>query len=290
MKDLYPSRKNTKFTIQKRLDPTVFCDMNKLNNSEKALIETYNSNGYILISNYFDKSVINKVINEINEIKSKYNSLENIIKEPNSDNIRTIFAADKFSKYISNLSEDTYLVSLIKKILDSNIYLYQNRINLKSFYSGEEWGWHSDFETWHVEDGMPRIRALSCAIFLTDNTVINGPIMVIPGSQNKYVNCGGESIKDNYQTALKKQRYGIIDKDTLKELSRDSQIVPMIGEAGSVLIFDSNIMHASSINMSNKDRDILFFVYNSVKNEPIGSYNGMTKRPNYLVNYKYKKL
>src|SRR3546814_10756649 len=44
-----------------------------------------------------------------------------------------------------------------------------SRLNYKPGFKGKEFYWHSDFETWHVEDGMPQMRALSMSILLAEN-------------------------------------------------------------------------------------------------------------------------
>ncbi|MES8739290.1 phytanoyl-CoA dioxygenase family protein, partial [Cutibacterium acnes] len=76
---------------------------------------------------------------------------------------------------------------------NATLLIHQSRINLKNGFNGKEFYWHSDFETWHVEDGMPNMRAVSCSITLTDNTVYNGSLMVIPGSHKYFVSCVGET-------------------------------------------------------------------------------------------------
>ena len=39
-------------------------------------------------------------------------------------------------------------------------------------FTGSGFSWHSDFETWHAEDGMPSIRTVSCSIPLMENPPI----------------------------------------------------------------------------------------------------------------------
>ena len=55
-------------------------------------------------------------------------------------------------------------MTIAEQILGSQVYIHQSRVNLKPGFKGKEFYWHSDFETWHIEDGMPRMRALSCSI------------------------------------------------------------------------------------------------------------------------------
>jgi ectoine hydroxylase len=64
---------------------------------------------------------------------------------------------------------------------------------------GKEFYWHSDFETWHAEDGMPKMRAVSCSIAFDDNHEFNGPLMVIPQSHQKFISCIGETPEEHHK-------------------------------------------------------------------------------------------
>src|SRR3546814_4459192 len=104
----------------------------------------------------------------------------------------------------------------------------------------------SDFETWHVEDGMPRMRALSMSVLLAENTSNNGPLMVIPRSHRVFLSCVGETPDNHYKISLKKQEYGVPDEDSLAELAHAHGIVAPIGKPGTVILFDCNLMHGSN--------------------------------------------
>src|SRR3546814_11468416 len=79
---------------------------------------------------------------------------------------------------------------------------------------------------------MPQMRALSMSILLAPNTVLNGPLMIIPGSHRKYLTCVGETPEDHYRSSLKKQEYGVPEEDSLAELAAETGIVAPTGNAG----------------------------------------------------------
>src|SRR5690606_18864515 len=114
------------------------------------------------------------------------------ITEPASGVIRSIFAVPTVSDVFGTLARDKRLLRVAKQLLGGDVYLHQTRLNLKPGFEGKEFYWHSDFETWHAEDGMPRMRAVSFSISLTDNHPHNGPLMIIPGSHRVFVPCIGE--------------------------------------------------------------------------------------------------
>ena len=89
--------------------------------------------------------------------------------EPGSRELRSLFAVHRSSAVLKALCQHPKLVDIARQLLGSDVYIHQSRVNYKGGFRGKEFYWHSDFETWHVEDGMPRMRALSCSILLTDN-------------------------------------------------------------------------------------------------------------------------
>src|SRR5690606_35110836 len=107
---------------------------------------------------------------------------EQTITEPGSGETRSIFRVHDVSRLFKELAADQRLAGLARYLLDDDVYIHQSRLNYKPGFRGKEFYWHSDFETWHVEDGMPRMRALSMSITLTENYPHNGPLMLIPGS------------------------------------------------------------------------------------------------------------
>lgn len=163
------------------------------------------------------------------------------------------------------------------------MYIHQSRINLKPGFTGKEFYWHSDFETWHMEDGMPRMRALSCSIALTENNEFNGPLMLIPGSHKKYIVCAGETPENNYKQSLSAQYIGVPDPAIITELVKEDGIVAPKGKPGSVTFFECNAMHGSNGNISPYPRANAFFVYNSVENTLVEPYCGLKPRPEHIA-------
>jgi ectoine hydroxylase len=149
---------------------------------------------------------------------------------------------------------------------------------------GDGFWWHSDFETWHAEDGMPGMRCLSASITLTDNYPHNGPLMVVPGSHRTYVTTVGSTPDDHYKASLKRQEIGTPDHDSLHELiiGQDREIRQLTGKAGSVIFFDCNIMHGSGSNITPYPRSNVFLVYNSVENAVQEPFAADQPRPDFI--------
>lgn len=130
---------------------------------------------------------------------------------------------------------------------------------------------------------MPRMRAVSASIALTENTILNGPLMLIPGSHRHYISCIGETPKGHYLQSLKRQELGVPDQDSLEFLASESEIVAPTGPAGSVLFFECNTMHGSNSNITPLPRSNAFFVYNAMSNRVVEPFSGMAPRPEFIA-------
>jgi ectoine hydroxylase len=207
---------------------------------------------------------------------------DGVITEPNSSSIRSVFRVHE-QPIFGELAADPRLAGVARQILSSDVYIHQSRINFKPGFEGLPFPWHSDFETWHVEDGMPRPRALSASVLLTDNGALNGPLLVIPGSHRIYVRCAGETPRDHYRSSLVDQKIGVPPLEVVSQLARGAGIDAAAGPAGAVVFFDSNLMHGSGGNITPYPRNNLFFVYNSTDNTLVEPFGTHAPRPAFLA-------
>jgi len=130
---------------------------------------------------------------------------------------------------------------------------------------------------------MPRMRALSCSVLLSDNNACNGPLMLVPSSHQQFVSCQGQTPDDHYKKSLKKQEYGVPDPLSLQLLVEQGGIKPMMAKAGSVVFFDCNTMHGSNGNISPWPRANVFMVYNSTENALGAPMHGLKPRPEHIA-------
>jgi ectoine hydroxylase len=172
---------------------------------------------------------------------------------------------------------------MAEQILGSAVYLYQSRVNRKPGFAGRDFYWHSDFETWHVEDGMPRMRALSVSVALTPNHCWNAPLLLIPGSHQHYVSCPGHTPPNHYEQSLRKQEYGTPSHEVLRWLAKRGGIASITCDAGAAVLFDCNTMHGSNGNITPDPRTNGFLVYNSVENAVEAPFGGTPPRPEFLA-------
>ena len=285
MQDSYPSRIYQEPKLLERQDPVVYNPTINQTEISKEQLTFYEENGYLFLESFFTEDQVQFWKQELARLweQSKEVQKPEVIREPGNDEIRSIFAVHRDDEVFKQMASDQRIQDIVSQILGSQTYIHQSRINFKQGFTGKEFYWHSDFETWHVEDGMPRMRALSCSIALEDNHANNGPLMVIPGSHRTFVSCVGETPDENYKSSLRRQEYGVPDQESLIQLAKQGGIVAPTGKAGSILLFDCNLMHGSNSNITPDPRSNVFIVYNSVLNKLNAPYSGKEPRPDFIA-------
>ena len=282
--DVYPSRNGQPAKLADRQDPTVYADKETRPPIDQSLIDSYDKQGFVVLDDVFTLEEVDKFQKELERLRTdpEIKHSGEVITEPSSDDIRSVFRVHENSPLFKALSADTRLADLARYLLNDDVYIHQSRLNYKPGFRGKEFYWHSDFETWHVEDGMPRMRALSMSITLTENFEHNGPLMLIPGSHKQYVVCEGETPDNHYLASLKKQEYGAPADTCLETLAAQGGIVSATSKPGSVIVFDCNVMHGSNGNITPFPRSNIFFVYNAISNKLVKPFCEKTPRPEHI--------
>lgn len=283
--DLYPSRCAAEPERRPRLDPVVHRPWYPGAALDEAQVEAFERDGFLVLDGLFDAEEVGLLQRETGRLLGNPAGLdtETMITEPGGKEVRSIFAIHRQNKVMERLAADSRLAGVASFLLGDDVYIHQSRLNYKPGFHGKEFYWHSDFETWHVEDGMPRMRALSISVLLAENTPNNGPLMLIPGSHKSYLTCVGETPEDHYKISLKRQDYGVPDELSLAELVQEHGIVAPTGKPGSAVIFDCNIMHGSNGNITPLPRSNAFFVYNAMANRLEQPFGVEKARPDFIA-------
>ncbi|AFM17106.1 ectoine hydroxylase [Mycolicibacterium chubuense NBB4] len=205
-----------------------------------------------------------------------------IIREP-SGGLRSVFEPHRLSDLIAEVVTVDTVLPVARQLLGSEVYIHQARLNLMPGFRGSGFYWHSDFETWHAEDGMPSMRAVSCSIALTENYPYNGALMVMPGSHQTFYPCVGATPHNHHEASLVRQEIGVPDEATLTTAAHRHGIEQVTGPAGTALWFDSNMMHGSASNITPFPRSNIFLVFNSVENRLCEPFASAAPRPEYLA-------
>ncbi len=250
-----------------------------------AQLDEFEDKGFLFEPDFLDAEEVEALREELAALleRDDFRGEEFAVTEPHSQEIRSLFAVHFLSERLRRLAEDPRLTRRVAQILGGEAYVHQSRINYKPGFEGQGFAWHSDFETWHAEDGMPAMHAVSASIVLTENHAFNGPLMLIPGSHRVFVPCLGETPEAHHKQSLKRQRFGVPGREALSRLIRRGGIEAPTGAAGGLLLFDCNVLHGSNANMSPDPRSNVFFVFNRRDNACVAPYAAKAPRPDFLA-------
>lgn len=288
--DRYPTRLPERAAPVDRLDPVVYGTAADGPLPADALT-AFDQRGYHTDQALLSDADVTRLKDEISTLAAdpEVRASDRSVIEENSQEVRSIFEVHRISSVFADLVRDLRLLGPVRQILGSEVYIHQSRVNYKPGFGGGPFYWHSDFETWHAEDGMPAPRAVSVSIALTDNYPYNGSLLIIPGSHRIFVPCVGETPKHHYRNSLRthKMAIGMPDTVSLTELARNTSIEQFTGSAGSATIFDSNCMHGSNGNITPYPRANIFIVFNSMENTLGSPYAAPEPRPEHIASHDF---
>jgi ectoine hydroxylase len=279
--DHYPSRTVAEPRLLPRRDPVLHGGSDAPGPLRRDELLDYERDGWLLCRGLFSATEVADVQAEVLRLRQADEAAR--IIEPDSAAVRSLFAVHRGAGLLARLTADPRLAGRAQQILGGPVGIHQSRVNLKPGFDGREFWWHSDFETWHVEDGLPAMRVLSVMVMLTRNHAASGPLLVIPGSHTTFVSCVGATPADHHATSLRRQEYGLPDRDSITALVRQRPVEAVLGEPGDVVLFDGNLLHGSGSNLAPDERCNVFAVYNAVANAALAPFSGQAPRPAHVA-------
>src|SRR5207247_170830 len=179
-----------------------------------------------------------------------------------------------YSAPFARLARHPRMIEPVVEVFGEPVYMHQFKINGKMAFDGDVWQWHQDFGTWFNDDQMPEARAMNVAIFLDDVNEFNGPLMFIPGSHKLGVLDAG------HDTTTTSYPLWTIDHATIARLVARGGLVAPKGPAGSMIMFHSCLVHASTSNLSPWNRVSVYLSLCAVSN-----HIRRFKRPEYIAHH-----
>jgi len=226
----------------------------KLNDKQLAQLR---DEGWIFIPDYFSQEevdVLTRASDEVFQMKRDEIYLEK------DGTPRSAFAVHRLHEAFDILGRHPRLIEPLKQLLGEEVYFHQYKINAKAKFTGDVWQWHQDYGNWLEKDGMPEPRALNIAVFLDEVFPFNGPLMLIPRSHRHGVL---ESTKDTETTSFPLYTQS---EETVEKLCDAGGLVAPTGKPGSMLMFDGNLVHGSSGNITPFPRKIVYLTVNACSN------------------------
>jgi hypothetical protein len=256
-------------------------------------LESYRDNGFLLLPECFSQAEAGVLKAELPKIFAE--DLPRRVVEKEGSVVRSVYGTHQRNDLFRRLSRHPRIVDPAVQILNSEVYVYQFKINAKAAFDGDVWEWHQDYIFWQKEDGMPSSRVTNAVVFLDEVTEFNGPLFLISGSHKEGVI--DVTARDKLNSARVERplpyrnssdwisnltadlRYSL-DRTVIARLLDQYEMIAPKGPSGSVLFFDSNLVHGSPNNISPFDRVLVFVSYNSINNIPP---NKAEPRPDFLV-------
>ncbi len=247
--------------------------------------EAFDRDGYLFFPGLFtpaETAVLNAAVPALYQRRAAYN-----VREKGSDAVRTNFAAHMVSEPFARLARHPRMIEPVADLLGEALYMHQFKINGKMAFEGDVWQWHQDYGTWKNDDLMPTERAMNVAIFLDDVNPFNGPLMLIPGSHRKGV------VDARHDVTTTSYPLWTVDHDLIRQLVArgggpghfdaagryvPGGIVSPNGPAGSMILFHSCLVHASTSNLSPWNRVSVYLSLCAVSN-----HIRRFKRPEYIA-------
>ena len=236
----------------------------------QAQCEQFDRDGYLFFPSQFTPEETKKLSDEVPQLYAQQRP-ENV-REKGTNAVRTNFAAHLYSAPFARLARHPRMVAPVEQMFGESVYMHQFKINGKAAFDGDVWQWHQDYGTWKNDDEMPEPRAMNIAIFLDEVNEFNGPLMFIPGSHKLgALDAGHDLTTTSYPLWT-------IDNDTIGKLVARGGIVAPKGPAGSMIMFHSCLVHASSSNLSPWNRVSVYLSLCAVSN-----HIQRFKRPGYIA-------
>jgi ectoine hydroxylase len=233
-------------------------------------LEHFGREGYLFFPGLFSREEIKVLTKEVPALYAQRRP-ENV-REKTGDVVRTNFAAHLYSAPFARLARHPRMIRPVEQILGEKLYMHQFKINGKMAFDGDLWQWHQDYGTWKNDDQMPEARAMNVAIFLDAVNEFNGPLMFIPGSHRLGV------LEAEHDTATTSYPLWTISHDTIAKLVERGGMVAPKGPPGSMIMFHSCLVHASSSNLSPWNRVSVYLSLCAVSN-----HIRRFKRPGYIA-------
>jgi ectoine hydroxylase len=233
-------------------------------------LEQFDREGFLFFPSLFTPAEVRVLTDEVPALYAVRRP-ENV-REKTGEAVRTNFAAHLYSAPFARLARHPRMVEPVKQVFGEDVYMHQFKINGKMAFDGDVWQWHQDYGTWRRDDDMPEARAMNVAIFLDEVNEFNGPLMFIPGSHKLGV------LEAGHDTTTTSYPLWTLDPATIRQLVDRGGIVAPKGPAGSMILFHSCLVHASTSNLSPWNRVAVYLSLCAVSN-----HIRRFKRPDYIA-------
>jgi ectoine hydroxylase len=242
----------------------------------KEQLDQFHTEGWLLLPELFTPEEVDLLRQEAEAIYAQHRPE---IWREKSGAPRTAFAAHTYNEAFRLLGAHPRMIKPVEQVFGEKLYMHQYKINAKSAFTGDVWQWHQDYGTWKRDDGMPEPRAMNISVFLDEVMPINGPLMLVPRSQN------AGDLEAAHDRGTTSYPLWTLDEETVTRLVKQGGIVAPTGKPGSMLMFHGNLVHGSAGNITPYPRKIVYLTLNAVSN-----YIRTPTRPEFIAHQDFTPI
>jgi ectoine hydroxylase len=245
-------------------------------------LEQFHRDGYLVFPELFSRKEVDVLRAETARLSRI--EAETVIREK-TGGVRSIFRVHEDdgatrSPAFRALVHTPRVLQPTMQALGGDVYVYHTKINTKPAIEGTVWMWHQDYGSWK-RDGCPRPDMGTFAVMMTDSTEMNGALYVVPGSHKR------GRIDPYYDESTSYKFWAVPKEQIVSVLKESAKPVPVVGPAGTCMLFHCNLLHASGHNLSAEDRWHIYISFNTCANAP---QFGPDTRPDWVVSRNTRPL
>lgn len=221
-------------------------------------IQSYQEEGYVIIRSMFSPAEAERLyqvaVNDDQVSKHSYD-----LNDSSGKKTKLALWFTPGDDIYGLLTRTQKLVDAVDRLLggESAVCHFHSKLMQKEPHVGGAWEWHQDYGYWYKNGFLYPDQMLSVMVALTEATIENGCLQVIPGSHKL----------GRVEHAFSGEQNGA-DMRFVNESLKKSDVVYVELQPGDVLFFHSNLLHRSDSNDSNSARWSLISAYNRSSNVP----------------------
>jgi ectoine hydroxylase-related dioxygenase (phytanoyl-CoA dioxygenase family) len=219
-------------------------------------IERYEYDGFVLIEDAFSQAEVDAMIASIEDGKS--------LEEHTHARIDAGGKGAKLAIW-HRLNNDIWgaastapqIVNNARILIRQEVAFFHGKVMFKEAHTGGAWEWHQDYGYWY-DQGFAYPHLLSAFVALDGATIENGCLAVLRSSHK----LGRlNHVKIGSQFGIEQERIALVEP-LLEKVYCEMK-------PGSVLFFDSNLLHCSGPNQSDHHRRSFITAYTALHNPQI---------------------
>ncbi|MDE0298346.1 MAG: phytanoyl-CoA dioxygenase family protein [Candidatus Poribacteria bacterium] len=225
----------------------------------------FRDNGYIIFPEMFSRHEVGVIMNDLKNLDTEHLVVDAAGRNKDGmavedgETPRLQFGLHETDSCFEPLCSHPRLAGVMQELMGVPLYIYHSKLAFKAPFVGSVQYWHQDFGYWRRNHSKPTMG--SCLLMLDEHTEDNACMQVLSGSHR------GGVVEHRYRPreSTGEKQLAIPAEEMTIHFRRYNR-VKFVGSPGTVAAWHSNIMHASSHNISENPRRALIVAFNAMGN------------------------